>query len=166
MLDIETMGTGSNAAIVSIGAVRFDDNGVTDKFDKVVNLTSCLFAGFDINQETIDWWRKQSTKAQKTLLRRSVSISRVLTEFSDWIGEDAVVWGNGSDFDNVILSNAYKVMEKELPWKFYKNRCYRSVKALYPDIEIKRVGTHHNAVDDAESQALHLIAMIGGSGLL
>lgn len=161
MLDIETMGTGSNAAIVAIGAVRFDKNGISDKFDKVVNLTSSLFAGFDIDKETVDWWRNQGIKTQKRLLRRSVSISRVLSEFSDWIGKDAIVWGNGSDFDNVIVASAFKKFDMPVPWKFWNNRCYRSIKALNPDIEFERVGLHHNAVDDAESQALHLIKLVG-----
>jgi exodeoxyribonuclease VIII len=48
------------------------------------------------------------------------------------------------------------------PWRHWNDRCYRTVKSLYPDVKLERVGTHHNAVDDAESQARHLIAMLGG----
>jgi hypothetical protein len=28
---------------------------------------------------------------------------------------------------------------------------------MYPSVKLVRTGTHHNAVDDAESQAVHLI---------
>ena len=66
------------------------------------------------------------------------------------------VWGNGATFDNVILSNAYKAAGMEQPWKFWDDRCYRTVKGLLPDIKIERLGTHHNAVYDAMSQARHL----------
>jgi len=38
----------------------------------------------------------------------------------------------------------------------------RTIKAQHPDVPLTHVGTHHNAVDDAESQARHLIAMLSG----
>jgi hypothetical protein len=34
------------------------------------------------------------------------------------------------------------------------------MKNHFPDVEMDRSGVHHNAVNDAESQALHLIAMV------
>lgn len=70
------------------------------------------------------------------------------------------IWGNGADFDNVILASVYKRIGMEQPWLYRNNRCYRTLKALHPEIPIERVGTHHNAVDDAESQARHLLAIM------
>ena len=75
------------------------------------------------------------------------------------------MWGNGAEFDNVILSQAYKNVEKEVPWQYYNNRCYRTVKNLFPHIEMERVGAHHNALDDAKSQAEHLLGIIRTVGL-
>ena len=71
------------------------------------------------------------------------------------------LWGNGASFDNAILSTAYELCELETvqPWRFYNDRCYRTVKSLYPEVAMVRTGTYHNALDDAESQALHLLAM-------
>lgn len=74
--------------------------------------------------------------------------------------DSRLLWGNGSDFDNVILASAYRSCNLEVPWKFWNNRCYRTVKALRPDIKIHRSGTYHNALDDAVSQAEHLMRMI------
>jgi len=87
------------------------------------------------------------------------TISEALGDFSRFCWENQVsgMWGNGATFDNVIMSNAYKLTGLEQPWKFWYDRCYRTIKSLYPQAQLKRVGTHHNAVDDAESQALHLI---------
>jgi exodeoxyribonuclease VIII len=72
------------------------------------------------------------------------------------------VWGNGSDFDNKLLSTAYeKIGWKHLiPWNFRNNRCYRTVKNLYPSVKMKRSGDHHNALDDAKSQANHLLELL------
>jgi exodeoxyribonuclease VIII len=44
-------------------------------------------------------------------------------------------------------------------WEFWKDKCYRTVKGMYPDVKMERSGTHHNALDDAFYQTLHLIAI-------
>ncbi len=67
------------------------------------------------------------------------------------------MWGCGSDFDNVVLANAYTMCGLKAPWNFWNNRCYRTIKARYPEVEFERVGVYHRAVDDARSQALHLM---------
>ncbi len=85
-------------------------------------------------------------------------------QLSEWIShhfdKDVVkIWGNGADFDNVILTSAYKRNDLELPWRYTNNRCYRTLKSLYPEIKLERSGTHHNALDDAISQANHLMSI-------
>lgn len=37
------------------------------------------------------------------------------------------------------------------------------MKALHSEIKMVRTGIHHNALDDAQSQAEHLISIIGGN---
>lgn len=159
MLDLETMGNTSNAAIIAIGAVRFD-KAVTDRFYKVVNLQSCVEVGLDIEPSTVMWWMQQSAEARGKFAVEAIGLNEALRSFADWVGDDAVVWGNGAAFDNVILANAYRKSRLPLPWKFYNDRCYRTVKNLHPEIELERVGTYHCAVDDAESQAQHLIRIL------
>jgi exodeoxyribonuclease VIII len=68
-----------------------------------------------------------------------------------------VVWGNGADFDNVILGNAYLAVNKPRPWSFWNNRCYRTVRAMAPNIDYVRPVIAHHALHDARAQALHLI---------
>lgn len=70
------------------------------------------------------------------------------------------VWGNGAAFDNVILASAYRRVTAGTPWQYWNDRCYRTVKALHPDVPMQRTGDHHNALDDAISQAHQLIAML------
>jgi exodeoxyribonuclease VIII len=40
MLDLETMGNNSNSAIVAIGAVEFDENGLGSDFYTVIDLNA------------------------------------------------------------------------------------------------------------------------------
>jgi hypothetical protein len=42
-------------------------------------------------------------------------------------------------------------------WRSYNGRCYRTVKQQFPDIKLTRFGTYHNALDDAYSQAEHMV---------
>ena len=159
MLDLEAMGNGSNAAIIAIGAVRFDKD-ITDKFYHVIDLQSSVDAGMEIDASTVLWWMKQSDEARSHFSADGVSLQEALLAFSSWVGDDAEVWGNGASFDNTILSNAYRLTKIEQPWKFWNDRCYRTLKSMNKHINLERLGTYHCAVDDAESQARHLIKIL------
>ncbi len=156
MLDLETMGTDSDAAIIAIGAVRFDTS-VTDSFYRVVDLQSSLDVGLTMSADSILWWLKQEDKARQAITVEGVALRSALLDFKKWAGEDALIWGNGATFDNVILANAYNKSAIECPWHYSANRCYRTLKSFYPDVAFQHVGVAHNALDDAQSQAVHLL---------
>jgi len=168
MLDIETMSTAPNAAIIAIGAVAFDQHGIVGKHYNVVNLEDAMKCGLVVDASTVMWWMNQSEQARRCITDHvSIALDVALEDFSRFLRgmEGKELWGNGSDFDNVILASAYKAVGRPLPWKHYNNRCYRTVKNLYPDVKLERVGVYHNAVDDAESQALHLIKIVDRYGI-
>lgn len=162
MLDLETMGTSANAAIIAIGAVIFaPEKGVTDKFYQVVDLQSCVDAGMEIDADTVMWWMQQSEQARNQFKRTGIGLSEALLVFSEWVGsEDTLMWGNGAAFDNAILSTAYRKCILSQPWKFWNDRCYRTIKSMHPEVQMERTGIYHCAVDDAESQALHLCRIL------
>ena len=157
MVDIETMGNGPLSAIVAIGAVRFTETGIVDEFTINVDLRSSIASGMECDPDTILWWLKQDDHARASICEKGVSLGCALEAFANWIGSHAEVWGNGADFDNVILATAYRLCGMKQPWHYTANRCYRTVKNLRPDVEMDRTGVAHNALDDARSQALHLI---------
>lgn len=167
MLDLETMGNGPQAAIIAIGAVEFDipTQSIGERFYTVIDLESAVACGGVIDASTVLWWLKQSDAARAAFDRGGDHIAVALHQFSGWMGnraprDEVRVWGNGAAFDNVILASAYRRNATLRPWQFWNDRCYRTVKAQYPAVEMQRSGTHHNAVDDAESQARHLISML------
>lgn len=160
MLDIETMSKGSNAAIIAVGAVKFNQ-AVTSRFYKVVDLQSSVDIGLEMDADTVLWWLKQSDAARADFALQGDSICDVLADFAAWIGPSAVMWGNGAMFDNVIMTNAYRLAGfGPPPWDFWNDMCYRTIKNMNQHIKMERVGTYHNAVDDAESQAWHLINIL------
>jgi len=162
MLDLETMGTSSDAAIIAVGACWFDVEKKTigSTFFEVVDLQSSVDAGLKMDASTVMWWMRQSDEARGAFDRKGHTLNYVLQKFQQWIGDSAEVvkiWGNGASFDNAILSNAYSKAGLIHPWNFWNDRCYRTKKADRPDVKMIRSGTHHNALDDAMSQAEHLI---------
>jgi hypothetical protein len=70
MIDLETLATSSDAAILTIGAVKFDPFGREkqqadmDSFYVRVDLDSCHEIGLVTNDDTIAWWASQSKEAQ------------------------------------------------------------------------------------------------------
>lgn len=170
MLDLETMGTGPRAAIVAIGAVVFDlrSRMIADTFYTAVDLGSSMRTGGHVDAMTIYWWLQQSEEARQALLVKDpLQLPAALCQFSEFIsqcteGQEHVrVWGNGSDFDNVILGSAYDRQHLSKPWRFYHNRCYRTVKNLFRDVPVppREESAKHNALSDALFQARHLITI-------
>lgn len=162
MLDLETMGNGSNAAIVAIGAVKFnpDTHEIIDHMYSTVDLQSSVDAGLDMDASTVLWWMQQSQDARQELyIDNRPPLGTALNHFCKFAGENPIIWGNGSDFDNAILANAYRKLGMQPPWKFWNNRCYRTIKNM-SSVKLQRTGTHHNALDDAIYQANHLMAIL------
>ena len=162
MIDLETMGVSYNPAIAAIGAVAFNADGITSRFYQVVDLQSCIYLGLTVDGSTISWWLEQSDSARLALLKERVLLPQALRNFNKWgneLGGIESVWANGATDDLVWLDSAYKVCGylPLMPDFYKKKRCYRTIKAIFPEVEIPKVGTEHNAQDDAEYQALKLI---------
>jgi hypothetical protein len=157
MVDLETLGKGSDAVIVAIGAVAFDETGLGSTFYTNVDPQSCVDVGMKIDAGTVMWWMGQSDAARKALATKGRLITDALNDFAEFIGNcagaQAEVWGNGATFDNVILANAYTLAGVGRPWGYRNDRCYRTMHAMYPKIVTENVGTAHNALDDAIYQA-------------
>lgn len=167
MVDLETLGTDPYSPILSIGACTFrtDDNAaITDAFYQAVDLESCLQLGLRPSASTIKWWMEQSDTARAAAFNdpQAVKLPLALDAFTDWLNSRPVkLWGNSARFDLGLLEAAYKACGKEVAWRFTKEACYRTIKSLpgAQPVELQRLGTHHNALDDALSQALHLRAI-------
>lgn len=167
MLDLETLSTKSNAAIIAIGAVKFKlDGEIGEKFYQRVDAQSSEDAGLHISASTVMWWLQQSPQAQKALFVNPVPLRHALLSFHEFYGEDSSIplWGNGANFDNVVLGNAYQACGLKAPWSFRANRCYRTIRNLYTGVLPKMEGVAHDALADAVYQAECLQIMLGLKG--
>lgn len=175
MIDLETMGVRSDAAIVSIGAVMFDPRAAPgtlgnpadpdyDHFYMNVELASCIDAGLTVDGATVAFWMMQPDVVRQQLMQ-SVQfppepLEHALSQLHIWFGMNSLpTWGNGSAFDCVILRNAYLKTGRQPPFKFHHERCYRTTRAMFPQVERVASATPHHALHDAIAQAVHLQAI-------
>lgn len=164
MLDLETMSTSANAAIVSIGACAND--GRPDFYMRV-DLESCMHAGLKVDASTIMWWMQQNDEARKALYDGARSLRDALLLFAHWLGQsmhttsdpgeaygqvECELWAYPAQFDVTILSEAYKAFGKKEPWHYRAPRCLRTAAALFPGVERVKADTEHDALSDAKAQ--------------
>ena len=159
MLDLETLDTSESAVILSIGACAFHPVlGVTRPFYAPIFIDGQRDFGRTTSLDTEAWWSEQTIEARSVFEDpKRVDLRAALIKFSMWYGSVGTeLWGNGADFDNVILGSAYASCGIKRPWSYSNNRCYRTLKnlgiKLGPGEGIERT-CHHNALDDALYQA-------------
>lgn len=166
MIDIETLSTKPNAAMLSVGAAFFNIQGNRLGRHYYANIEMSSYSSdYHIDPDTVKWWFTQSQEARDAVLVKPQPIKKVLMELGAFMrqgGSSLRVWGNGANFDPVILRNAYETENIPVPWKFWNTRDVRTVVDQMPNIKniIKREGTYHNALDDAITQAkwiLHIL---------
>lgn len=174
MLDLETMGTNSNAAIIAIGACFFEPSTgeIGAHFHQTIDLEDAGHFG-EIDASTVIWWMQQSEKAKEVFNpEESGLFIDALIDFEEWLSQienpkHRIVWGNGATFDNVILENGFKALPRSIvPWCHYNNRDVRTIVDLGrtilkfdPKIDMPFQGVKHNALDDAIHQAKYVSAI-------
>lgn len=168
MIDLETMGTTPGSAIVSIGACFFDRaiGAIGDTFEASISLKSCVAAGLTLDPDTVMWWLGQSDAARGKLTGTTGRpLADELFSFAGWLRRVATgpvrPWGNAASFDCGLLAEAYRAAGMDIPWKFWDERCYRTLKEENKHVPYVRTGIPHHALSDAISQAQHACAIAG-----
>lgn len=172
MIDLETMGTNSNAPIVVIGAVFFDPQTgeIGPIFYVVISLVDAMDKGAVPDGSTIEWWLAQSSEARSATLVNQIPLDDALLQLREFIDENSGeffvrVWGNGANFDNVILRRSYERQGIPCPWRWSNDRDVRTIVELGKAIDfdartaIPFEGVRHNALDDARYQAKYVSAI-------
>lgn len=172
MLDLETLGTRPGCAILAIGAVRFGPelaNGTQNPFYQVVSTPSCTHHyGLHIDPATLRWWEMQRSEARDVIKEAKackIGLKTALANFTDYLagmgGVDSIsLWGNGSDFDISILAACYHACDMPLPWRFWNNRCFRTLRNLAGMKKKPAALVKHHALEDAVDQAVEAVEIL------
>lgn len=150
MLDIETLGTGTDAVITQIGACYFDR--VTGGIDNTM-LINCSIEdqirdGRIVDDATLRWWFSQSP----TFFSDPVPLKQALENVTAFAQEAQYVWCHAT-FDVPIIDHAFKMYGVPLPWHYTHVRDIRTLADLAggekPKTKNKKT---HSALDDCLHQ--------------
>ena len=107
VLDLETLSTRSNAAIVSIGAVAIDNLEIVDTFYINVDAKTCKEAGLHIDPLTVEWWSQQDMVARQALTVDPVPLDEAIDTINDIreeLSDLPLSLGKFPDFPNPIAT--------------------------------------------------------------
>ena len=166
MIDLETMGTSPNGAIVAIGARYFDlSTGMPGQaYYMPVSLSSSVDAGMEMETGTVQWWMAQSAEARDAWMSpECVELRLALLGLMEFInacaGKKTEPWGNGASFDLSIIRRAYDLCGLKCPWHYSKERDVRTLVNLARragvDVkrgQVQRRGPAHHALADCDYQ--------------
>ena len=166
MIDLESMGLPPDGAIIGLGACFFDLQTCTigPTFYRAINLATAMRDRGTFTPSTVMWWLGQSQEARDAVRFSAIDIRTAFTEFAEFVVQHSDVktvrpWGNGASFDLTMLNGAYLRSEIKTPWSPFRERCFRTVRNMYPGVVYdpadKGTGAH-NAMVDAVFQAEHL----------
>lgn len=154
MLDLESLATGPDAVVLTLGAIKFDpfdaDREINQALYVRVDVDEQLALGRRYNDETLSWWNTQPEDVREEALGESDRISlddftRQLNKFI--VGADRI-WAQGPVFDIAMLENLYRQIGKPAPWDFYRIRdCRTLLKALGDTRPPGRDQLHHALAD-------------------
>lgn len=169
VLDLETASTQADAAVVAIGAVGFSlefPEFIPREFYGHLHLADCEDRGLHICKETVQWWSEQDEEVRKESFKgpENSTSKEVLADFSAWYEEqknewgNVRIWGNGADFDCVILRNCLDAFDVKVPWVYREQRCLRTLLKLTPKgIKVEQPDhLKHHALWDARYEAANL----------
>lgn len=166
MVDTETLALGPDAVILSLGACRFFWNpGAIYPARFYMELDANLQTNRKIDPETVAWWNSQSNMPAGVH-----SIAETVKVFSQYLaassnGEEIVIWARGTDFDIPKLQSMFSEAGMQVPWKYNNVRDLRTLTKLFPFIKAPTNPNSHNALSDAEYQAMHAATILHHLGI-
>ena len=153
MIDIETVGTGPEACILTIAAQTFDPLSTGyQKQDYYARVDVDSQPDREVDDSTVEWWATQPKEAQDEAFGEEgrIPLKQSLEELSKLCFHCKLTWANGTTFDMVILENAFKQLGLPIPWQFWNVRDARTIYSLYPDWPKPRAS--HHALEDCRRQ--------------
>lgn len=165
MIDLETLSTAPNAAILSIGAVQFTfESGIRYEFLINVDPVSGIEHGLHVDKETVAWWKLQPKEVSDAWKVDPKHITEALKKLNNFVGKDKnqLIWCQGGSFDHAILHSAFLATNISRNWDYWQEMDSRTVFTMLGvrnDKIRKTSNDNHTALGDAISQTTTLIEL-------
>ena len=158
MLDLESLGTRPDCAILTLGAVKFDPYTVDRFGDSLyfrIDVDEQLALGREVQEDTLEWWGRQAEDVREEALGEHdrISLESMYRQLNKFLVGVNNIWCQGPAFDIVILENIYRQKGWPIPWQFWQIRDSRTLFGVHGDPREKNKAGLHNALEDCVSQA-------------
>lgn len=159
MLDIETMDSGPQSAVINIGARMFTNTGPSKGFEVFIDPARATKIG-TVSDGTMKWWARQDAREQVFSGKMDpTEAAHRLIEFAKEQRAETV-WANSPSFDIVILRHMFSQVNMDFPFAYKQERDYRTMRELGTSLGIDLDDLFNNpawrghvALDDATGQA-------------
>jgi hypothetical protein len=170
MVDIETLGTSSNATVFQVAAIAFDirTGEHIDNFNGISDIGKN--ETLNVDGDTLKWWLNTNKELLTELLNNGEGSSEeLLRDFHTWLlgltleTKELHLWGNGILFDNKLIEAQLTDIGLFYPINYKNDRDVRTIvdlagaklgltekelKDQYNDESL----VHHDAYDDVTYQ--------------
>ena len=158
MLDLESLGTRPDCAILTLGAVKFDEytpGSIGETLYHRIDVDEQLALGREVQEDTLAWWAQQAQDVREEALSEEgrVSLETLYRDLNRFCVGVNNIWCQGPAFDIVILENIYRQQGWPTPWQFWQIRDSRTLFGVHGDPREKNKEGLHNALEDCISQA-------------
>ena len=163
MIDIETLGTKSDAVVLTVGGVKFDPFSDQEPHSPILfrlYIDQQTAKGRVVDPGTVEWWGKQDKAVQDEAFSEEdrISVDEFCKELNKWFVGVDTKWAQGPRFDFGILEHLFEQFGHHTNWFYWQEADSRTLFNLLPfdprkDAEGKQTG-HHNALADAFVQAV------------
>lgn len=156
MIDLETLATTPDAAILTIGACKFDPKGndIHSTYYERIVLETQEGYGRIINEDTLSWWSQQDKQIQEDAFGEGVDridLKDAMKKLYTFGLGTSNIWSHGAIFDVVIIEDICRSFQQAVTWKFWEVRDTRTLFDL-AGVNV-RIEGKHNALTDAVAQA-------------
>ena len=156
MIDLETLATTPDAAVLTIGACKFDPKAKeihSTFYERIILETQEGYKRI-INEDTLAWWSQQDKQIQEDAFGEGddrIDLKDAMKKLYTFGLGTTNVWSHGSIFDVVIIEDICRSFQQAVTWKFWEVRDTRTLFDL-AKVDV-RIEGKHNALTDAVAQA-------------
>jgi len=155
MVDIETLSSQPDAAVIAIGLCLFNHKEILDSRQFLIDPR---YAPGHRDIDTLEWWQNQDSGVFTKMMSGEAMPWEICHEMYDLCRHEwktRTIWANAPTFDISILRQLFKLYDIGFPFHFSKEMDYRTVKHFAKEMGIDfNAPLEERSAHDAESDAI------------
>ena len=166
VVDLETLDTRPNAAVLSVGVAFVKTCAVVDAIELRLDLSEQLMLGRTVSASTLEWWldgAKADAQRHTASLPRyalSTALESIEARVRAYGGpKGAFIWGNSPSFDCAILASLYAAAGMP-PWWGYSQEMDLRTLRKFGLVKWQQPLIAHTALHDAQAEAEELVGYL------